>query len=561
MTFGFDNFALDSYLFDKNHLHQLKKNTLFSSNYPIVYIIYDTKSKIAYVGESTNGTSRILNHLGNPSKKLLKYIYVISSSQFNKSATLDIESNLIKYISADGNFQLLNGNAGLVEHNYYQRNLYFQIFENIWEKLRLEKVVVKDILAIDNSDLFKYSPYKALSFDQKETVRAFLQILLDQDQSLTFIKGSAGTGKTIVAIYLMKLLVTNFDIEDYEDSESNDLIELELATRVQNKYPNLRIAIVVPMKSLRITLQNVFSSIRGLKRSMVISPIDASKNEYDVLIVDESHRLKRRKSLTGYGDFDKTNTRLGLGHEGTELDWLLIKSSNLLLFYDSKQSVRPSDVQQERFDLIRSKSGVHNLELQSQLRVKGGLDYVKFVHGLLNLNLPQAYLFTDENYDLRLYSSLAALVSDLSALEQNYGLCRLVAGYSWEWTSRYDQNPDAVIDGIELYWNRVSTDWINSENAMHEMGCIHTTQGYDLNYAGVIFGEEITYNKLTNRIEINKDKYFDKKGKQGIDNPDELHHYIVNIYSTLLLRGIKGTYIYVADTNLRTYFAKFMHVY
>ncbi|QOW10280.1 DUF2075 domain-containing protein [Kaistella flava (ex Peng et al. 2021)] len=562
MAFELTNFSLDNYLFDKTYLYKLNDNTYFSNNFPIVYIIYDTGKKIAYVGESANGTGRISNHLSNPLKNHLKYIFIISSPLFNKSATLDIESNLIKYIAADGNFSLLNGNAGLVEHNYYQRNFYFEVFENIWEKLKLEKVVVKDILAIDNSDLFKYSPYKSLSIDQKLAVREYLQILLSNEKSTTFIKGSAGTGKTVVAVYLMKLLLTKFDVEDYEDNESEDIIELELAQKVQNKYSSLKIAFVVPMKSLRETLKNVFANIRGLKKSMVISPIEASKNEYDILLVDESHRLKRRKSITGYGDFDKTNRRLGFDNTGTELDWILVKSKNQLFFYDSKQSVRPADVLEEDFELIRNAPGTFNLELKSQLRVQGGLDYIKFVHALMNSESPHLHgPALHEKYDLRLYNSLAHLVEDLGQQEKKYGLCRLVAGYSWEWTSRYDEQPDTIIDGIPLFWNRVPSDWINSTKAMNEMGCIHTTQGYDLNYSGVIFGNEIIFNKETNRIEIDKAKYFDKKGKQGIDNQNELHQYILNIYTTLMFRGIKGTYVYVCDDNLRKYFAKYINVH
>ncbi|MGB5555456.1 MAG: DNA/RNA helicase domain-containing protein, partial [Flavobacteriaceae bacterium] len=93
-----------------------------------------------------------------------------------------------------------------------------------------------------------------------------------------------------------------------------------------------------------------------------------------------------------------------------------------------------------------------------------------------------------------------------------------------------------------------------------EVGCIHTTQGYDLNYAGIIFGHEITYDKSKNEIVIIKDNYFDKNGKQAIEDPEELKQYILNIYKTIMLRGIKGTYIYVCDKNLREYFRRFIPI-
>ncbi len=93
------------------------------------------------------------------------------------------------------------------------------------------------------------------------------------------------------------------------------------------------------------------------------------------------------------------------------------------------------------------------------------------------------------------------------------------------------------------------------------MGCIHTTQGYDLNYAGIIFGNEITYDKAKDEIVILKEHYFDAKGKNSIKAPSELKAFIINIYKTTMLRGIKGTYIYVRDKSLREYFAKHITPY
>jgi DUF2075 family protein len=78
-----------------------------------------------------------------------------------------------------------------------------------------------------------------------------------------------------------------------------------------------------------------------------------------------------------------------------------------------------------------------------------------------------------------------------------------------------------------------------------------------LNYTGIIFGKEITYNPETKQIEIEASQYFDKKGKQGIDDPALLKEYILNIYKTMMLRGIRGTYVYVCDERLREYFIGF----
>src|SRR5574344_577785 len=110
---------------------------------------------------------------------------------------------------------------------------------------------------------------------------------------------------------------------------------------------------------------------------------------------------------------------------------------------------------------------------------------------------------------------------------------------------------------IKIYPSFLCQDWINSTNKMTEMGCIHTTQGYDLNYSGIIFGTDITYNEQTQKIEIIKENYFDRNGKVGISD-EQLHDYIINIYKTIMYRKIKGTYVYCCDEKLRNYFKNFI---
>lgn len=549
---------INQYIFKKEKIKSIEKEQEHTSNHPIIYILYDDLKKVAYVGESTNVTKRMNDHLKNIDKKRLKYLYVISSPYFNKSAALDIESNLIKYMSADTGYSLLNGNAGIVEHNYYQKRYYFEIFENIWKNLKLKKVVAKDILDIDNSDLYKYSPYKSLSVDQNEVVIQYLERLSNQKEGPVFVEGSAGTGKTILAVYLIKLLVTHVTIDSI-DKENTDILEkyqkINSFRNFLQKSPE--IALVVPMTSLRKTLKNVFKSIPGLKANMVIGPSEVVKKDYDILIIDEAHRLKRRKGLTAYGSFDNTNKSLGMGHEGTELDWILSKSKYQMFFYDEAQSIRPSDISKKTFSKLKNTE--NTIKLSSQLRVKAGIDYIKFVNHLLTeKNVQNLEKFSSPNYELALFSNLQEMIHQLEYKEKNYGLTRMTAGFSWKWVSSNGSDAyDALIDGVKMTWNRETKDWINSTNSLTEMGCIHTTQGYDLNYCGVIFGNEIIYNTKTNKIEIVKDNYFDTKGKGGV-NDDDLHLYIINIYKTLMYRGIKGTYVYCCDKNLERYFSKFI---
>jgi hypothetical protein len=126
-------------------------------------------------------------------------------------------------------------------------------------------------------------------------------------------------------------------------------------------------------------------------------------------------------------------------------------------------------------------------------------------------------------------------------------------GTNEEFSKSKDDSFDIEIDDIKLVWNSTTQDWVNSKNAINEVGCIHTVQGYDLNYVGVIIGPELSYDKINNKLIIDSKKYMDMNGGRSIESPEELERYIINIYKTLLTRGILGTYIYAVDKDLAKY--------
>ena len=241
------------------------KKYRFGDDWPVVYILEDGKE--AYIGQAVNVFRRAKEHIKLSERKKLKRLYVIADEEYNKSATLDIESSLIKYVSADGKFLLQNRNGGLSNHSYYDMEKYHAKFEVIWEDLKRQGLVVNNLLDIENSDLFKFSPYKTLSEDQLDVVNSLLKTLTHKKTSSHLISGEPGTGKTVLAVYLMKRL-----IED-------------------NPNHNFKVALVIPMTSLRKTLKTIFKSVKGFKANMVIGPNEVIKQDYDILIVDEAHRL------------------------------------------------------------------------------------------------------------------------------------------------------------------------------------------------------------------------------------------------------------------------------
>ena len=222
-----------------------------------------------------------------------------------------------------------------------------------------------------------------------------------------------------------------------DDITDNEIQEIQLIQAFRNKYPNAEIGFVVAMSSLRKTLQTVFSKTPGLKKSMVISPTETFKKEYDLLIVDEAHRLRQYKNISWRGAFKKCNQKLGLDDSGTELDWIIANSKNQIFFYDSAQSVKPSDIDQLRFDQLISAKDSVTIELKSQMRAQGGNDYITFVDDLLNIKRDKKQFFSPENYDLLIFDSLQDLYSELKVKENEYGLCRLVAGFAWPSETSY----------------------------------------------------------------------------------------------------------------------------
>lgn len=543
---------ISEYRFNKNELEHIKQNRWVKNDYPLVYFLQDDKGKYAYVGESTNAGGRFKQHLDNPLREGLTKVSIIGSDKFNKSATLDIEAKLIQYILADGIYELQNGNGGLTRHNYFQQDLYRNIFGEIWRQLLKKKVASKSLEEIENTALFKYSPYKSLNADQYNSVMEIIEALISGEKKTIFVSGSAGTGKTILAAYLLKLLLS--PESDFGAEENEITRESLLLKQFREKYPKPKIALVIAMSSLRETLQNVFSQIPGLKKNMVINPAETFSQEYDLLLVDESHRLRQRKNIGWMGAFTKNNEKLGLDNDGTELDWIMANSKNQVFFYDAAQSVKPSDIPKEHFDVLLNRPDTVKLSLKSQMRVIGGNDYISFVGHLLDGH-PDALstIEVDKNYELLFFDSFTDMHDQLMKREQSHQLSRLIAGYSWPWDSQKNKDAvDIVIEGMEFQWNTASVDWINSKNAIHEIGCIHTTQGYDLNYGGIIFGKEITFNPKTGKIEIIKEHYFDKYGRQGASD-EELKEYIINIYKTIMYRGIRGTFVYACDPQMRAY--------
>ena len=544
------------------------------ANWPVVYTLSNDKE--IYVGETRSAVSRLNQHLSTSNKKQLSRVHIILNERFNKSVCLDLESQLIQYLAADGKHLVLNANSGIRDANYFDRDKYQESFKDLFAQMVEDGLLSRSIPEIVNSNLFKFSPFKAVTLEQAAALNGILervvQDLRSGSESQLVVQGDPGTGKTIVAIYLMKLLRDIPRATDDELLEDDSIFAEFFTPEVAELFGGLKIGLVVPQQALRKTLQVVFTQTPGLDKNMVLTPFDVaeSKEDFDLLIVDEAHRLGQRAnqpSAMQNKKFTDLNIKLfGFDDKSkTQLDWIQKRSRHQLLLLDTAQSIRPGDLPLETtLNLLeKAKKAEAWFHLASQMRVMGGANYLSFVKEIFSDTVTVDSSFP--GYDLRFFDSFSKMRSEILRLDQEHGLSRLLAGYAWEYKSKKDRDLfDIEIEGIEMRWNQTVTDWVNSPTSLQEVGSIHTIQGYDLNYAGVIIGNDIGYDVDSQKIVLRRDNYFDVKGKEnnpvlGIQySDDDVLHFVLNIYKVLLTRGIRGTFVYVCDPELRKFLrAKF----
>ncbi len=313
--FPSDNYGTDEYL----------------GNWPMLYIL-ENGNKV-YIGESTNVAERMRQHYNNHEKREFNQVHFIYSDRFNQSVTFDYESKLIQFVSADGKFIITNKNDGIANKNYFKKPDYDESFEELWNQLISYNLAEHTLEHIKNSEFYKYSPFKELNKDQKNLADKIIDEIRAGKNLPIVVEGRPGTGKTIVAVYLMKYL------RDYQDERTHE-------------YPfrTKKMGLIIPQTSLRATLKKLFKKIEGLASKDVIGASEAVRlGNWDILFVDEAQKLQVRRSIVGYQAHDNNNKKLGLPDDATELDWVLKISKTPVFFFDPDQLSGPSGTTIEIF--------------------------------------------------------------------------------------------------------------------------------------------------------------------------------------------------------------------
>jgi len=534
--------TITSEIFSKNFFDSWE----LKSDYHAVYILENGKH--AYIGESADIRDRAKQHNANKIKKQYKFknIHIITSKIFEETPAKHYERILIKLMRADSKFIILNDNDGQLKTHYERKNLFEIEFDKLWPKL-VEKNLVneKEFFLILNSNNYKYSPYTNINEEQTSALNSIVNALTSEEthphraefkERPILINGDAGTGKTVVATSLF--------------------YHLKLNKHFQNK----KIAFVIPNPSMRNEIQEVFKTVKGLSKKDVKSPTDITKEKYDIIICDEAQKLRNIKNQITYNKaFKSACKRIDLDHESCdELDWIFKQGKSFVLFYDSKQSVSPSELNTAYFDQrINDKyRGIRPIELKRQQRVKAGRSYTPYIYDILYQKAKCKKTF--KNYEFKLFSSFSAMYNKTFEKNKEFGLSRLCTGYPWKHISKKDDSLfDIVIEEIPIKWNRQTSGWISDPKCEKEMGSVYTLAGLDLNYSGVVIGPDLYFDKEDNKIKVNIDKFFDNKVKRGVDI-ESIRKYLLNTYAVLLTRAIQGTYIYVCDDALKEYLSKFI---
>ena len=569
------SFQIKNYSFDQSTINNLARADHLEENWPVVYQIYNNQQ--IYIGETTNLKNRMNQHLANAEKSSLKHgsLKVVFDETFNKSAALDLESYLIQYFSGDGKFRVLNRNDGMCDRDYYGRENYRKTFEEIWNRLRELKIADKTISEINNSELFKFSPYKNLNFEQLNVVTEIVQnideAITSNAKSLSIIDGDAGTGKTIVIMYLAKLLadLQSFDNKNDDiDDESNFNIFFELEN-INQKFKNKSIALVIPQPSLCGRIRKIFDKIDlGDANIKIFSPIQFGKSndKFDITLVDEAHLLKVGVTGTLGKQVHEIDQKIfGNTYIHSELEWIMAKSKNVVMVFSDQQRIRPANISKSDILKYSDEYNMREYWLKTQMRSLGGKKYIDYIHDILSNDLRPTQKEIFKGFEAKIFTNIQDFVTAVQKRESEYGLSRMVAGFAWKWSSKENKREyDIRIDGMEFRWNSTQNNWIGSKNAPEEVGSIYTVQGDDLNYVGIIIGNDLLYRN--GKLIFNRDACADsgamKRSQRQVANneqisEDDMLEQILRTYRILMNRAVKGVYIYACDEELSKYLANY----
>ncbi len=524
-----------------------------------IYIYQGTSSKKIYVGQTVHFMDRHAQHYSGAEEKFntaaFNRVIVIFSRLFNGSSLDDVESQLITYFNADNprakvgyDDEVINRTSGNTVIEYEGReSVSSDVILPLWENELYQGGWVKTetLDELRTRALVKYSPIKILTDEQTDLISE----VISHPEKNYVINGDAGTGKTVLLTHMV--------------------------ARILRERKDAVVGVVV-QPNWEKTGREIFD-IFGMKDDSRLIVTTSTKlikegNRFDVIIVDESHKLSRKgsKQMAAFNDVYKIKAYKDCQ---SHLEILQMMSSQLILMYDVLQAIRPANVPRTEFARLTASYEKRFLKTQFRIQAPGGKrytseDYMNGIKWLLykdtgllgsgftNFNpLFNKDVFSDHSVDayfgyfdnLPLHHMIDWLDEDMNLNPEHVD--RVLAGLVEDW--RQSDGADPTIKhfhegNIHRRWNSTQTNWINisDPDAEEQIGSVFAVQGIDLNKVGVLIGKDL---KVENgKLVADPDYFFNVNGKFNAEdmvdpaNRFEFTLFVLNIYYVLLTRGIDG---------------------
>lgn len=377
--------------------------------------------------------------------------------------------------------------------------------------------------------------------DQKVVYETALYMAITsktQEKQILIVEGGPGTGKSVVAINLLV-----------------EMTKRGLATQYVTKNAAPREVYVTKLKGdyKKTYIDNLFVGSGKF--------IDVEENTLDALIVDEAHRLNEKSGLFS-----------NLGEN--QIKEIINASKFSVFFVDDRQKIHVKDIgtRQSIRNVAESVGAkVYTMQLESQFRCNGSDGYLSWIDNALQIKETANVRLSSVDYDFRIFSDPNEMFNAIVEKNKINNKSRVVAGYCWDWNSKKDLTKyDIIIPqfNFKKQWNLNSSQlpWLIDKDSVNQIGCIHTCQGLELDYVGVIVGLDLRYEGMNVLTDVSKRssndqsvKGFNKMLKENRFRAlQEAEEIIKNTYRTLMTRGMKGCFVYFCDKALEHYFVSLL---
>lgn len=435
---------------------------------------------------------------------------------FIKNQVLDLRNFIKKYIykkSSDGDLLYKIDNGRIRPSKALQDSLVSLMKGNKEFMLLDEQAVVYDMC-----------------------IKTMNQCLKDMKKRTIIIQGGPGTGKSVLAVNLLKSYISK---------------GLNASYVTKNSAPREAYLKLLSKSDLKkeVNIKQLFRSPFGLSNS--------PSNFYDCLIIDEAHRLVKQM----YGDF----------HGKNQVRECINASLLTIFMIDEDQRITTKDIgsiEEIKKQALELNSRVilnEETKLISQFRCNGSDQYIQFLNNLLEIGESVDLDLSELNFDIRLYFDPNKLRDDLRLINNINNKARMVAGYCYDWDVKNNRGDYDIYleNNFKAKWN-LSSDkiWAINPTSFEEVGCIHTAQGLEFDYVGVLIGQDLRYDEINHKLIIDPSKISKDDKSSGIrsSNIELATKLIKNTYKTLLTRGQKGCFIYSEDKSLLKHISDILNI-